>query len=321
MSVLSSPHFHDEAKAFEYLESVVWAKGVVCPHCGVVDGRVYDLEGVRTKPSAKHPEGKVRHGLKKCGECRKQFTVKVGTVFEHARMPLHKMLQAVHLIVSSKKGISAHQLGRILEVQYKTAWFLAHRIREAMHSGDLAQPFGGGGGAVEVDETYIGFKRDVQTRRGTAHKHGVVALVDRESGTSKWFKIDSSTADQIHPIVLNNIAREARLMTDEAKMYRKIGREFAEHGTTTHARFEYVNPKDRTIHTNTVEGAFSIFKRGMRGVYQHCAEHHLHRYLAEFEFRYNTRQANGIDDRGRAVRAVEGIVGKRLTYKGPDANA
>jgi transposase-like protein len=314
MSVLSSPHFHDEAKAFEYLESVVWAKGVVCPHCGVVDGRVYDLEGVRTKPSAKHPEGKVRHGLKKCGECRKQFTVKVGTVFEHARMPLHKMLQAVHLIVSSKKGISAHQLGRILEVQYKTAWFLAHRIREAMHSGDLAQPFGGGGGAVEVDETYIGFKRDVQTRRGTAHKHGVVALVDRESGTSKWFKIDSSTADQIHPIVLNNIAREARLMTDEAKMYRKIGREFAEHGTTTHARMEYVNPEDRTIHTNTVEGAFSIFKRGMRGVYQHCAEHHLHRYLAEFEFRYNTRQANGIDDRGRAVRAVEGIVGKRLTY-------
>jgi transposase-like protein len=314
MSVLSSPHFHDEAKAFEYLESVVWAKGVVCPHCGVIDGRVYDLAGVRTKPSAKHPKGKVRHGLKKCGECRKQFTVKVGTVFEHARMPLHKMLQAVHLIVSSKKGISAHQLGRILEVQYKTAWFLAHRIREAMRSGDLAQPFGGNGGAVEVDETYIGFKRDVPTRRGTAHKHGVVALVDRESGTSKWFKIDSSTADQIHPIVLNNIAREARLMTDEAKMYRKIGREFAEHGTTTHARMEYVNPEDRTIHTNTVEGAFSIFKRGMRGVYQHCAEHHLHRYLAEFEFRYNTRQANGIDDRGRAVRAVEGIVGKRLTY-------
>lgn len=315
MSVLSSPHFHDEAKAYEYLESIVWADGVTCPHCGVNGGRVYDLSGVRTKPSAKHPEGKVRHGLKKCGECRKQFTVKVGTVFEHARLPLTKMLQAVHLIVSSKKGISAHQLSRVLEVQYKTAWFLAHRIREAMRSGDLAQPFGGNGGAVEVDETYIGFKRDVPTRRGTAHKHGVVALVDRESGQSRWFKIDSCTADQIHPIVLDNIAREARLMTDEAKMYRKIGREFAEHGTTTHARNEYVNPKDRTIHTNTVEGAFSIFKRGMRGVYQHCGEQHLHRYLAEFEFRYNTRQANGIDDRGRAVRAVAGIVGKRLTYR------
>ena len=320
MSVLSSPHFHDEAKAYEYLESIVWADGVACPHCGVVGGRVYDLSGVRSKASKKNPEGKVRHGLKKCGECRKQFTVKVGTVFEHARIPLTKMLQAVHLIVSSKKGISAHHLHRVLEITYKSAWFLAHRIREAMRSGDLAQPFGGNGGAVEVDETYIGFKRDVATRRGTAHKHGVVALIDRESGKSKWFKIDSSTAAQIHPIVLDNISREARLMTDEAKMYRKIGREFAEHGTTTHARFEYVNPQDRTIHTNTVEGAFSIFKRGMRGVYQHCAEQHLHRYLAEFEFRYNTRTANGFDDRQRGAEAVKGIVGKRLTYAQPDLN-
>lgn len=163
MSVLSSPYFHDEAKAFEHLESIVWADGVVCPHCGVIGGRVYDLSGVRGKPTLKTPEGALRHGLKKCGECRKQFTVKVGTVFEHARMPLHKMLQAVHLIASSKKGISAHQLGRILEVQYKTAWFLAHRIREAMRSGDLAAPFGSGGGAVEVDETYFGTK---EGRRG-----------------------------------------------------------------------------------------------------------------------------------------------------------
>ena len=155
MSVLSAPHFHDEAKAFEYLESVIWADGVTCPHCGVVSGRVYDLSGVRGSKSAKNPEGAIRHGLKKCGECRKQFTVKVGTVLEHARMPLYKMLQAVHLIVSSKKGISAHQLSRVLEVQYKSAWFLAHRIREAMRSGDLA-PFGGNGGIVEVDETFIG---------------------------------------------------------------------------------------------------------------------------------------------------------------------
>ena len=321
MSVLSSPHFHDEAKAFEYLESIVWADGVTCPHCGTIGGRVYDLSGVRSKPSKKHPNGKVRHGLKKCGECRKQFTVKVGTVFEHARIPLHKMLQADHLMVSSKKGISAHQLHRVLEITYKSAWFLAHRIREAMRSGDLAQPFGSNGGAVEVDETYIGYKRDVPTRRGTAHKHGVVALVDRESGQSRWFKIDSARAADIHPIVLNNISREARLMTDEAKMYRKIGRDFAEHGTTTHARMEFVNPKDRTIHTNTVEGAFSIFKRGMRGVYQHCGEHHLHRYLAEYEFRYNTREANGINDRGRSVRALEGITGKRLTYARPDISA
>ena len=304
MSVLSSPHFHDEAKAYEYLESIVWADGVVCPHCGVTGGRVYDLSGVRSKASKKHPNGKVRHGLKKCGECRKQFTVKVGTVFEHARIPLTKMLQAVHLIVSSKKGISAHQLHRVLEITYKSAWFLSHRIREAMRSGDLAQPFGTNGGAVEVDETYIGFKQGVATRRGTAHKRAVVTLVDRDTGKSKWFHVANSTAADIHPIVLDNISREARLMTDEAKMYRKIGRDFAEHGTTTHAAFQYVDMNDRTIHTNTVEGAFSIFKRGMRGVYQHCAEHHLHRYLAEFEFRYNTRTANGFDDRERGAELV-----------------
>ena len=319
MSVLSSPYFHDEAKAFEHLESIVWADGVVCPHCGVIGGRVYDLSGVRGKPTLKTPEGALRHGLKKCGECRKQFTVKVGTVFEHARMPLHKMLQAVHLIASSKKGISAHQLGRILEVQYKTAWFLAHRIREAMRSGDLAAPFGSGGGAVEVDETYFGTKEGRRgAKAGTAHKFGVLALVDRETGTMRSFTFDKFRADEVHPIVLKNIAREARLMTDEAKMYKKIGREFAEHGTTLHGARQYVDYKDRTIHTNTVEGAFSIFKRGMKGVYQHCGEQHLHRYLAEFEFRYNTRQANGIDDRGRAVAAVRGIVGKRLTYRSAD---
>ncbi|SMF68007.1 IS1595 family transposase [Allosphingosinicella indica] len=314
MSVLSSPHFHDEAKAFEYLESIVWADGVTCPHCGVVAGRVYDLAGVRSKPSKKSPEGVVRHGLKKCGECRKQFTVKVGTVFEHARMPLHKMLQAVHLMVSSKKGISAHQLARVLEVQYKSAWFLAHRIREAMRSGDLA-PFGSGGGAVEVDETYFGNRKGVQKGRGGhAHKLGVLSLVDRATGTMRSFTFDKFRAEQVHPIVLANISREARLMTDEARMYSKIGKQFAEHGTTLHGGHQYVHPEDRTIHTNTVEGAFSIFKRGMRGVYQHCGEQHLHRYLAEFEFRYNNRIANGVDDRARSHEAVRGIVGKRLTY-------
>jgi transposase-like protein len=319
MSVLSSPWFHDEAKAFEYLESIVWADGVTCPHCGVHGGRVYDLSGVRSKPSKKNPEGAIRYGLKKCGECRQQFTAKVGTVFEHARMPLHKMLQAVHLMVSSKKGISAHQLSRVLEVQYKSAWFLAHRIREAMRSGDLARPFGSDGGAVEVDETYIGFKKDAAPQRGGhAHKNTVLALVDRDSGTSRWFHVESTSADQIHPIVLGNIAREARLMTDEATMYRKIGKRFAEHGHTLHGAYQYVDLTDRTIHSNTVEGAFSIFKRGMRGVYQHCAEHHLHRYLAEFEFRYNTRIANGYDDRTRAAESIKGIVGKRLTYARPD---
>jgi transposase-like protein len=324
MSVLSFPHFHDEAKAFAFLESVIWVDGIVCPHCGVIGGRVYDLPGVRSKPSAKHPEGVVRHGLKKCGECRKQFTVKVGTVFEHARMPLHKMLQAVHLMVSSKKGISAHQLSRILEVQYKSAWFLAHRIREAMRSGDLATPFGGNGGAVEVDETYFGLRKGMEKkgrRGGHAHKFGVLALVDRETGTMRSFTFDKFRAEQVHPIVMNNISREARLMTDEAKMYKKIGRRFAEHGTTLHGAKQYVDPKDRTIHTNTVEGAFSIFKRGMKGVYQHCGEQHLHRYLAEFEFRYNFRTANGVDDRQRSREAVKGIVGKRITYRRDCAEA
>jgi transposase-like protein len=220
MSVLSQSHFHDEAKAYEFLEGVIWADGIACPHCGTVGGRVYDLSSVRGSKSAKNPEGAIRHGLKKCGECRKQFTVKVGTVFEHARMPLYKMLQAVHLIVSSKKGISAHQLSRILEVQYKTAWFLAHRIREAMRSGDLAVPFGSTGGAVEVDETYIGFKKGApHMRGGWGHKHTVLALVDRESGKSKWFHIDSAKFSNIQPIVLDNIHREARLMTDEARVY------------------------------------------------------------------------------------------------------
>jgi transposase-like protein len=319
MSVLSQPQFHSEPEAFKFLESVVWANGTVCPHCGVVDGRVYDLSGVRGKPSKKSPEGAIRHGLKKCGECRQQFTAKVGTVFEHARMPLHLMLQAVHLMISSKKGISAHQLSRILEVQYKSAWFLAHRIREAMRSGELDVPYGSDGGAVEVDETYFGLKHGAKkARAGQAHKMGVLALVDRDTGTMRTFTFDRFRAEQVHPIVRANISREARLMTDEARMYSKLGKEFSEHGTTLHGAKQYVDYQDRTIHTNTVEGAFSIFKRGMKGVYQHCGEQHLHRYLAEFEFRYNNRVANGCDDRQRARNALAGIVGKRLTYGGSE---
>ena len=315
MSVLSQPQFHSEPEAFKFVEGILWTNGIVCPHCGVVGARVYDLAGVRGKPSKKSPEGAERFGLKKCGECRKQFTVKVGTVFEHARMPLHKMLQAVHLIISSKKGISAHQLSRVLEVQYKSAWFLAHRIREAMRSGDLT-PFGLNGGAVEVDETYFGQRKDARKAKGGhAHKLGVLALVDRDTGNMRTFTFDKFRAEQVHPIVRENIAREARLMTDEAKMYSKIGREFAEHGTTLHGARIYVDRDDRTIHTNTVEGAFSIFKRGMKGVYQHCGEQHLHRYLAEFEFRYCNREANGVNDRQRAVAAVRGLVGRRLLYR------
>jgi transposase-like protein len=283
MSVLSAPYFHDEAEAFAYLESVIWPEGPTCPHCGATD-RISHI-----KPN---PAKRVRLGLKKCGHCKGQFTVKVGTVFEHGRMPLNLMLQAVYLMTSSKKGISAHQLHRTLGITYKSAWFLAHRIREAMRSGDLA-PFGSNGGAVEVDETFIGRKKGVAVRGAYHHKMAVLGLVDRDSGLSRLIYVEKAAGSIIQPIVLANLAREARLMTDENTMYRKIGREFAEHGAVHHYKKEYARGD---ITTNTVEGAFSIFKRGMKGVYQHCGEQHLHRYLAEFEFRYNNRVANGVND-------------------------
>lgn len=318
MSALSAPQYHDETAAFAFLESVVWADGVTCPHCGVVGGRVYKLDGVRGKPSVKNPEGAIRYGLKKCGECRKQFTVKVGTVFEHARMPLHKMLQAALLMTSSKKGVSAHQLHRMLEVDYKSAWFLAHRIREAMRSGDLA-PFGSGGGVVEIDETFIGHDQTIKPKgekkgRGYAHKHKVLSLVDRDTGRQRSMVVDSLKAEDVVPILKANIAAEARVMTDEAGQYRSLGIHFADHGYTRHGAGQYVDLADRTIHTNTIEGAFSIFKRGMKGVYQHCDKKHLHRYVAEFEFRYTYRERTGFNDGARAEQALKGIVGKRLTY-------
>jgi transposase-like protein len=245
---------------------------------------------------------------------RKQFTVKVGTVFEHARMPLTKMLQAVHLIISSKKGINSHQLSRVLEVQYKSAWFLAHRIREAMRSGDLA-PFGSNGGVVEVDETFIGRIKGAPKKRAFHHKMKVLALVDRDTGKARTMVVDDVNAKTLMPIVRANVAKEATIMTDEQGAYTKISKHFAGHGTTTHSAGQYVDYADPTIHSNTVEGYFSIFKRGMKGIYQHCGEQHLHRYLAEFEFRYNTRTANGFDDRARAIEGLKGIVGKRITYR------
>lgn len=306
MSVLSRPEFHDEAKAFEHLERIIWADGRACPHCGGVD-RI-------TKVTA-NPAKRIRLGLWRCGDCKKQFTVKVGTVFEHARLPLNKALQAVYFMTSSKKGVSAHQLHRILEVTYKTAWFLAHRIREAMRSGDLA-PFGGDGGIVEVDETFIGHDRTIKPRgdkkgRGFHHKHKVLALVDRNTGRSRCMVVDSLRAADLTPILEENIEYEAHVMTDEAGQYKFLSRAFAQHDFVSHSRGEYGRGQ---IHTNTVEGAFSIFKRGMRGVYQHCAKKHLHRYVAEFEFRYNNRVANGFDDRERSEQALRGTVGKRLTY-------
>ena len=305
MSVLSKPYFHDEAAAFAHLEAVIWNGAPTCPHCGACD---------RISAIAPNVAKRVRMGLKKCGHCKKQFTVKVGTVFEHARMPLHKMLQAVFLMTSSKKGVSAHQLHRTLEVTYKTAWFLAHRIREAMRSGDLA-PFGAGGGIVEVDETYIGRDKSKAVRVGYEHKFKVLSLLDRATGRTRMMHVEKVTMAHLTPILLANIAAEAHLMTDDAGQYRQMHKHFASHNTTAHTKGNYVNRENPTIHTNTVEGSFSIFKRGMKGVYQHCGEAHLHRYLAEFEFRYTHRIATGYDDGARTVAAMQGIVGKRLTYK------
>ena len=306
-SIFEAPQFKTEEGAFAYVEAHLWPTGPVCPHCGNCDeARIRKMLGKTT-----------RMGLYKCNECRKPFTVRMGTIFESSHLALHLWLQVIHLMCASKKGISTRQIQRMLQCSMKTAWFLTHRIREAMRSGDLDVPFGTGGTPVEVDETYIGRKKGMPKKAGYQHKLGVLALVDRESGTMRSFTFDRYSAAEIHPIVRANVAREARLLTDEARVYTVLGREFAEHRTTSHAAGEYVNLADRTIHTNTVEGAFSIFKRGMKGVYQHCGEQHLHRYLAEFEFRYNTRQANGFDDRGRSRAALAGIVGKRLTYEGP----
>lgn len=311
MSVLSKPYFHDEEAAFAYLESVIWTDGAVCPHCGGLD-RI-------TKVKA-NPAKRIRFGLWRCGDCKKQFTVKVGTVFEHARIPLHKMLQAVYLVTSSKKGISAHQLHRTLEVTYKSAWFLLHRIREAMRDGSDLPPMGGNGGVVEVDETFIGKKKGAVKRRAFHHKMKVLALVDRDTRKARTMVIDDVKAETLMPLVIANVEREARIMTDEHSGYRDAKHYFAGHGTTSHGKGEYVNLEDRTIHSNTVEGYFSIFKRGMKGVYQHCGEDHLHRYLAEFEFRYRcNRVALGYNDTDRTGIALRGIIGKRLTYGGPVA--
>ncbi|WP_156680862.1 IS1595 family transposase [Sphingomonas profundi] len=325
VSTLSQSRFHDEGAAFKFLEEMLWANGTVCPHCGVVRGRVYDLADVRGSKSAKNPEGAIRYGLKKCGECRKQFTAKVGTVFEHARMPLHKMLQATHLMMSSKKGISSHQLSRLLEISYKAAWFLSHRIREAMRSGDLA-PFGSGGGIVEVDETFIGHDKSIKPAgekkgRGFAHKHKILSLVDRSTGRQRSMVVDSLKGEDLMPILRDNIAQEAIVMTDEASYYSKVSEHFAGHGFTRHSAGQYVDYENPLIHTNTIEGAFSIFKRGMKGTYQHCAKKHLHRYVAEFEFRYTHRERTGFNDAARSEQALKGIVGKRITYRRPDLHA
>ena len=306
MSVLSKPYFHNEPAAFTFVERLIWPDGPHCYHCGAVDR----LTAVKA-----NPEKRIRHGLYRCGHCKGQFTVRMGSIFEESKLPMTKWLQAIYLMCSSKKGVSAHQLGRTLEVTYKTAWFLAHRIREAMRSGELA-PFGSGGGAVEADETFIGREPGSEVRKAWHHKCKVLALVDRDTGRVRSMVIDYVNAATVAPILAANIAKEARLMTDEGQHYKTVGHSFADHGIVRHTRDEYVSLDDPTIYTNTIEGYFSIFKRGMKGVYQHASKKHLHRYLAEFDFRYSNRIAVGVDDQARTVIAIEGAVGKRLTYRG-----
>lgn len=303
-SILSAPHFHNEEAAYEFVELRIWPRGPVCPHCGGVE-RVSKMQGKST-----------RIGTYKCYDCRKPFTVKIGTIFERSHVPMHLWLQAIFLISSSKKGISSHQLHRTLGVTLKTAWFMSHRIREAMRSDDF-RPFGADGGAVEADETFIGHDKTKKPKgqkkgRGYEHKYKILSLVDRATGKSRSMVIDKLNIATVTPKIQDNIDREARLMTDEASHYTPVGKTFESHGVVRHGIGEYGHGD---IHTNTVEGFFSIFKRGMKGVYQHCGHDHLHRYVAEFDFRYSNRVKLGIDDEARADNLLRGTIGKRLTYQ------
>lgn len=301
MSALSAPHFHDEEAAYAYVEARIWPEGPVCPHCGGVD-RIGKMGGKST-----------RVGTYKCYQCRKPFTVKIGTIFEASHVPMRIWLQAMYLIAGSKKGISSNQLHRTLGVTLKTAWFMSHRIREAMRTG--GDMFGSGGGRVEVDETFIGYNPRVAKlpgKSGSAHKLRVVSLIDRDSGQARSMPANSLVRDEVAQIVRANVAKEAKLTTDESRLYSAVGKEYASHEFVTHGRREYVRGD---VSTNTVEGFFSIFKRGMRGIYQHCHEKHLHRYLAEFDFRYSNRVALGYNDKDRSDAMLLGIVGKRLTYQ------
>jgi len=298
-ALLNQPHFQDADKAREYLEALRWPNGVVCPHCGVVGGH-YHLQGKATRP-----------GVYKCGVCSDQFTVTVGTVFERSKIALNVWLQAVHMMCASKKGVSAKQLERMLGVTYKTAWFMAHRIREAMTTNPTGM-LGGGSGVVEADETYWGnTNKQRKGARGYDHKMKIVSLVERD-GDKRTFHVANVNAATVRPILKTQIEAKARLMTDEAAIYKKVGREFAEHGVVKHGAEEYARGD---IFTNTVESSFAILKRGLYGTFHSVSEQHLQRYCNEFDFRWNTRQSQGFNDKMRADIALKGIAGKRLTYR------
>jgi transposase-like protein len=309
--VFSAAHFRDDTAARKELERILWPAGPVCCHCGVI-GHAYATK---------------RPGVYRCAEaaCRKDFTVTMRTVMERSKIALHKWLQAFALLTASKKGISSHQLHRTLDIGYEAAWFMTHRIREAMRDGGLA-PLGGEGKIVEADETYFGKAAELRASprrvkegrpllKGGKHMNNraVVALVER-GGRVRTFHPAVADKVTVSKIVTENIARESRLHTDESKLYFGADTHFATHETVKHTAGEYARDD---VHTNSAEGYFSIFKRGMRGVYQHCGEKHLHRYLAEYDFRYNHRVKLGYNDGDRATLAVKNAAGKRLTYRGP----
>lgn len=305
---LTNPVYQDETKAREQLESIRWPDGPFCPHCGEAE-KIGKLNG-----------DSHRNGVHKCYSCRKPFTVTVGTVFERSKIPLHKWILATHLMSVSKKGYSTHQLHRTLGVTYKTAWFMAHRIREAMREPNPT-PMGGEGQTVEADETFWGNpKRRWQSKKGRGyhHKEKVLTLVER-GGRVRSFHVPSVTANTLRPILREQIHQDTQLVTDEAPYYvlskPSIKKDFHKHDYVQHRIKEYVRGD---IHTNTIENYFSILKRGLTGVYQHVGAKHLMRYLGEFDFRYDHRAKLGYDDTARARAALKGIGGKRLTYGSPN---
>jgi transposase-like protein len=299
-----SKHFSDETSARQFLERLRWPHGPRCPHCG--SEKAYRLAPT---PGSKRP---VRAGVCKCAQCRKQFTVTVGTIFEDSHIPLSRWLLAIHLLCASKRGMSAHQLHRMLGVTYKSAWFMAHRIRYAMTQPPLERLLGAGG-VVEADETYIGGRTHGYQWRAEKQKVPVVALVER-SGEARAMALDRVTGKNIRAILRKNVSPKTCLYTDESDIYTTAGARFADHQTVCHSKKEYVRGP---VHTNTVEGFFSILKRGIHGVYHHVSQRHLPRYLDEFTFRYTNRSARGVEDGARAALAILGAKGKRLTYTKP----
>jgi transposase-like protein len=300
-SALSRPEFQSEAAAFAYVEAKLWPDGPVCPHCGVID-RAGRLQGRSSRP-----------GLWKCYACRKQFTVRIGTIFESSHAPMHIWLQIMYVMCSSKKGFPTRQIQRTLNCSMKTAWFLGHRIRECMKEvhGIFPEPLGGIGQTVEADETYIGRKEGRKKHAGTGHKNAVMSLVER-GGRVRSFHVPNVNAATLRPIIGRHVYQDSRFMTDESPIYTGIGWNFADHQTVNHGHEEYVRGD---VYTNIAEGYFSILKRGIYGIYQHVSEAHLHRYLSEFDFRYSYRIKTGYDDSARADRALLGARGKRLTYE------